>query len=423
MHAVPLVAEDRLRMTTSPGAATEQTGGRRDRDDGPFVWRDHPSLRLGRRTHIDFRARLQGHLRRSEAALHPDATADFDVARRRIGAEGVIAGLVDFQLERELTDDPDPWRDVFVNYRQFEVVQVQVGKFKLPFSLDENTGATNLDFVYRSTAANQLAPGRDRGVMVHGRVARRRLRYEMGAFDHDGRNARTREGSDVFGGRTLAGRVTAQPFRGVKSVASDFEAGVAFTSSEVPTGYPALRGRTAFDGQFFEPDLWVQGARRRLGVEARWRPGPFSVKSEYMRVTTERRGQSVEDSDLSPLLAIGWYLSGTWAVTGEHKADGLNTPRRPFLQGGAGAIELAARIDELTFGSVATDGLPSTSPRADVVSGNSNRAVTAGVNWYLNRFVKVQANLVRETLADPSRGPMPEKPSFWSSVFRVQLSL
>jgi hypothetical protein len=40
----------------------------------------------------------------------------------------------------------------------------------LPSSLDENTSPTNLDFVYRSLAANQLPPGRDRGVMVHGRL-------------------------------------------------------------------------------------------------------------------------------------------------------------------------------------------------------------------------------------------------------------
>ena len=65
-----------------------------------------------------------------------------------------------------------------------------------------------------------------------------------------------------------------------------------------------------------------------------------------MRVTTERRGQSVEDTDLSPLLATGWYVSGTWAITGENKADGLNKPRRPFLRGGLGAFEVARRASK-----------------------------------------------------------------------------
>ena len=92
------------------------------------------------------------------------------MARKRIGVEGVIVGLFGFQVERELEED-DPWRDVYVNYQQFDAVQVMGGKFKLPFSLEENTSSTNLDFAYRSLAATYLAPGRDIGVMVHGRVA------------------------------------------------------------------------------------------------------------------------------------------------------------------------------------------------------------------------------------------------------------
>ena len=105
------------------------------------------------------------------------------------------------------------WRDVYANYQQFDFVQVQGGKFKLPFSLDENTSPTNLDFVYRSLAARVLAPGRDRGVMVHGRVLDRMVRYELGIFDQDGRNARSQNPERVYGERTLAGRLVVQPFR------------------------------------------------------------------------------------------------------------------------------------------------------------------------------------------------------------------
>jgi hypothetical protein len=46
-----------------------------------------------------------------------------------------------------------------------------------------------------------------------------------------------------------------------------------------------------------------------------------------------------------------------------------------------------------------------------------------GVNWYLNRWVKVQFNLIRDELTDPSLGPLPLQPSFWSRVWRVQLTL
>jgi phosphate-selective porin len=95
---------------------------------------------------VDFRARVQADTRSSDTAFADSDGSSPDVARRRIAVEGDIEHLVEFQVERELGDD-EPWRDVYANYHQFDVVQVQAGKFKLPFSLDENTSPTNLDFV------------------------------------------------------------------------------------------------------------------------------------------------------------------------------------------------------------------------------------------------------------------------------------
>jgi phosphate-selective porin len=142
-----------------------------------------------------------------------------------------------------------------------------------------------------------------------------------------------------------------------------------------------------------------------------------------IRLSQERSGQSVEDTDLSPLVGRGWYVSGTWAVTGERKADGLDTPRRPFLRGGPGAIELAIRVESLGYESESRAMDLSAGPRADEILGNRDRGVTLGVNWYPNRWGKVQLNGIRETIRDPSQGPLPEKPSFWSTVLRFQLSI
>jgi phosphate-selective porin OprO/OprP len=386
-----------------------------------FRWDDHPSIHLGKGTHIDFRARFQEDIRKSDALL-TDEDPTFDIARRRVGVEGEIRNVVEFQVERELVSG-DGWRDVFVNYKQFDGVQVQAGKFKLPFSLDENTSATNLDFIYRSRAATLLAPGRDRGVQVHGRVARRVLRYELGVFEHDGRNARTNNPDRVSAGRTIAGRLRAEPFRRSTSLARELSAGLAFTAGDVPEGFPGVRGRTALDAPFFRPEFYVNGHRRRVGVEGQWRPGPFSLKSEYIRVTDERLAQSVEDTALSRLAATGWYASGTWALTGEKKASGLDRPRRPLLRGGAGAIELAARVEKLAFGSEASGEAASSSPRADVILGNADRALTFGASWYLNRWIKVQGNIMRESLDDPAQGPLPSQRTFWSRVLRLQLTI
>ena len=420
--------------SATPGTASDQSERERKKKDKKdeeeqkpedkvgFRWKGYPSLHLGKGTHLDLRARVQFDARDTDSPRDADDEPESDFARRRIALEGEVGGVVGFEIDRELEGE-NPWRDVYANYQQFDVVQVQGGKFKLPFSLDENTSPTNLDFVYRSLAAQVLAPGRDRGVMAHGRVLERIVRYELGVFDHDGRNARSRNEARVYGDRTLAGRVVVQPWRSSKSLLGDLQAGVAFTSSELPLGTRSLRGLTTFEDTFFDPDMWVQGERKRTGFELRWRPGPFSVKSEYMRVTTERRGQSVEDTDLSPLLATGWYVSGTWAVTGENKADGLSKPRRPFLRGGLGAFEVAVRVEELSFSSVSSDGVASLSGRADVVDASTDFVSTLGVNWYLNQWIKIQLNGIRETLTNPERRSLSPSNASWSFVTRFQFTM
>jgi len=186
--------------------------------------------------------------------------------------------------------------------------------------------------------------------------------------------------------------------------------GAAITSGDVPLGFPAVRARTVLGESFYDSDVWVHGRRQRTGLEARWRPGRMAIQTEYIRLADERRGQGVDDSDLSPLVAHGWYVSGTYRLTGKRHR--------------LGRVEAAARYETLSFGSRTggADAL-SSSARADAVLGNVDRAATLGANWQLNRWVKVQANVIRESIGHPSMGPRPGHAAFWSRVFRLQLTL
>jgi phosphate-selective porin OprO/OprP len=365
----------------------------------------HPSITAGDWLRVDFRARFQADIRKSEAPIRDDEDGGLDIARRRIGIEGRV-GHLNYEVEYET--GAHEWRDVYVDYRQFTPVQVRAGSFKLPFGLDENTSATNLDFIYRSRISSRLAPGRDRGVSVHGRVLRNMVSYEAGVFGNDGANARPSNSTRVFGKRTVAARVLTHPFRGSKSPLATLQIGAAISGTDVPVGFPAVRARTVFGASFYDSDVWVRGRRQRTGLEARWQPGRASIQSEYIRLTDERRGQSVEDGDLSPLVAHGWYVSGTYRFTSKRNRYGR--------------IEAAARYETLSFGSTGV-GERSTSARADTVLGNIDRVMTFGANWHVNRWVKVQANLIREDIGRPSMGPLPERSSFWSRAFRLQLTL
>ena len=277
MAALPRVVAWLLVSTAVPVLAqqADDPAQKRSTADSPqpqravdLTWTDRPTLTFGDALRVSLRGRFQSGVARSTSDVDAPGSSD-DLFQRRIGIDGTVAGQVDFEVSREL-DDPRPWRDVYADYRQFATVRMQAGRFKLPFSLDENTGGGSLDFVSRSMAASALAPGRDQGVMLHGRLWGRALSYEAGVFAHDGDNARVRDELSHAAGRTAAFRVSTAI--GGKS---GLHAAAAVTSSDVPVTVWTIRGRTALEETFFPAALWVQGRRQRLGLEARWAAGPY----------------------------------------------------------------------------------------------------------------------------------------------------
>ena len=62
-------------------------------------------------------------------------------------------------------------------------------------------------------------------------------------------------------------------------------------------------------------------------------------------------------------------------------------------------------------------------PRSENILVSGDRVLTLGVNWTLNRFVKIQVNGIREHVEDPDRNPVPNGAAFWSRVLRLQFVL
>ena len=409
--AMPVAAQD------PPTSATPAPA-----NDGWRVrWDGHPAIDWPGVLHVEFHARLQGDGRASEAAIERRDDDGFDVGRRRIGIEGRLGRHVEFQVERDL-EATNPWRDVWINYRPVRAAQIQAGQFKLPFGLEETTGGGSLDFIHRSLISTRLAPGRDRGLMLHGRVAGRRLGYEVGVFAHDGDHARPNGGRRVFGDRTIAGRVTAEPFGRSKAWWSDLHLGTAFTTSALPEGFPAIRGRSLLGVPFFNSDLWVEGRRERTGLEARWRPGPLSISSEFIRVADDRRAQSMSGTDLTPFVARGWYASGAWVVLGARRVARAAVPHRPLFGGGFGSVQLTGRVERFSLGGATGTDAPSASPRASAIAGNGEHAVTLGAIWHPNRWISIHGNLVREAIGEAGRDSYPRL-RFWSRLVRVQVEI
>lgn len=404
-----------------------------------FEWEQHPGIRFGKHFNIEFEAKLQEDYHTSYAGAEQVAgLEDWELHRNRIGVLGNVGKHIEFEVEHEFTEHElsekdieagvtpkSQWKDVRANFDYIKNAQIQVGKFKIPFGLDQTTGVTHNDFVYRSLGAIYLSPGRDIGVMVHGRFFKRGLNYWVGGFEHDGDNAKSKkiEGGD----QTFAGRVTFRPLRGVAPAFDLMEFGVnaALTSLSDDNFRPnGLRGRTVVSQDTFYEPVYVKGHRTRTGADLDWTIGPASVRGEFDQVLDTRDGQGIDNATLPDARYRSWFVSGTYLLTGEHKARPVKADNDFITGGGIGAIEIAARMERLFFDSVETNGGPVfATPRTLNIQPSGDKLFTIGVNWTLNRFLKIQFDVIHEQVEGTYRNPIPDGSAFWNKALRLQIVL
>jgi phosphate-selective porin len=388
-----------LAQTTSEEQTTSKRTSTQDGNAGVFRMGNSPSLRLGNQVRIDLHARVQ-----ADVSLQEESGAESDGlawGNRRIGVDGVLFKRVEFQIEREFSD-VEPWRDVFADVRAHRAVRIRAGHFKVPFSMERTTSDFDLDFIARSAPVTDISPGRETGIMLHGRGPRRFFEYEFGVFRLAEFPLQPLVESGTDGAMLTAARFTFTP--GTASI------GIAFTGSRLPEGLHGLSSHFDDDGLLSSEDFYVNGRRRRLGVEGRWTAGRLSIKGELLRQADSREGESVSNSDLSDLIVGGGYVSGVWRIVG--------SPRRSKR-----AVDVAVRLERLGVHSAAQSDAPSLGSRADRIAPLRQDVWTFGGTWLVNRWVKVQVNALRESFVDET-GIRPEIPQArWRSLMRLQFAM
>jgi len=409
-------------LAAAPALAQDRQEPRRG-----FVWDDRPTIVFGDNVNVEIKGRALVEWRTFDPEIGEDT---FHVRTARVGVQGQLTKHFDWEIEREITEIDEKirfgeWKDVYGEWNTFDAVSVKGGRFKMPFGLEQNTGVSDLDFAYRALGSSAIAPGRDRGLMAFGELGP--LVYEAGVFDDDGDNGESDEpqfaaaGEDLEDvGPSVAIRLSGELFDSLPvGRLRGANVGVAYTNSNIPEGLNSLRGESVWGVDFHER-VYVKGRRQRLGLDFDWTPGPVGVRAEWMQSREQRLQQSNRNADLSDFIGTAWYVSGTWFVTGEDKDDNI-TPRRPFLRGGIGAIELAARIEQLRFESADQTGPAFTNPRSEHLLPNSDTVLTVGVNWTASKWTRVIVNAIRENFDDAGRTPAAGTTVFWSSLVRLNI--
>ncbi len=371
-------------------------------------------IELGGRFHLDYDG-VEDHARTLTGTLLDD---QFLMRRARIELKGSFFKWIDILVECEFTrsDQKNGFclNDAFMDLKFMPELTLRVGQFKVPFSFEELSSDNTIDFVERSII-NELAPSRDVGAVVRGSLLEGIVGYDFGVFNGAASNGSATNNFDTNNGKDIAGRLALAPFKPTGNywlknlqVAGSFtwgDGGGGATSNLSPQGRTGARTANRFVYFAQQP---VRGDRTRYGTDLAWAVGPASLKFEWAEQDNERKrcgGATTActgPTNLADLRATGWYVSGTWILTGEDKPlTGPVIPKRSFNPGagqfGLGAWELGIRYAELAFASDDAVDFFDGNIGNGITGGGTTaesgvQALTAGLNWYWNSRVRTMLN-------------------------------
>ncbi|HEX5399288.1 MAG TPA: porin [Verrucomicrobiae bacterium] len=334
----------------------------------------------------------------------------------------IIAGTVfhdfDYQFMAEFGGTTPSIYDAYINYHPLPELQLEAGRFKMPVGLEWLQSAPNLSFNERSLASD-LVPFRDLGVELHGDLFGARANYAAGIFnsDVDGGNAGN---SDFDNHEEFAGRILLQPMKktGVAPLEGlGFGVSGSYGSDVTATG---LTSGYKTDGQqtfFAYAGTVANGTHWRISPQGYYYWGPFNLMGEYV-ISDQRVKLAAAPGTAADLQNTAWEVSACWVLTGENASYSGVTPRHPFsLQNsGWGAWQIVARYEELDVDNAAfpTFANPAT-------SASAARAWAIGLNWWLNKNVRVMTSFSRTTFTGGATGTVTKVPE--EVLFtRLQLS-
>jgi len=295
---------------------------------------------------------------------------------------GTIYKYIDYFLRPDFGQGSVVIYDAYMQLNYIPHFAIRVGKFKPPVGLERLQSDDDTTFVERGLPT-LLAPSRDIGFQISGEVVNRRLAYQVGVFNGVPDNSLS--DAAVSDHRSYAARLFATPFEaGGESPLSGLGFGLAAEGGNTD-GIALPAYKTTGQNTFFNFNSGVvsAGHRTALAPQAFYYLGPFGLLAEDT-VTEEEFQKATVRKDVA---FRAWQVEASYILTGEKKSFGSPNPKHPFapLSHGWGAWEIAARTGDFRVDQgLFTYGFanPTTSP-------SFAREWVGGVNWYLNRILRI----------------------------------
>ena len=331
----------------------------------------------------------------------PDFDGFYDDFRRlNVSFFGDAWDMVEFKLEIDFANVKDI-KDQWIRFTKGSILpHFTFGHMKEPFSLDMLTSSTYLTFMEPTLPTKAFTPYRNFGTTANGVWKEEKVTWAGGIFLNTGSYSDVGDASDEISnanGFDLSGRITGLPVyrnEGRELVHLGLSYLHRFRNDD--DGDPTTEFRTRpesrlTDDRLVDTSLISDQGQNLVSLEAAWMNGPLSIQGEYFydRVDSE-----------STLNFSGWYLQGSWFLTGESKKYQTSagvfagvSPQKEFRLGknGWGALEMALRFSKVDLND-------------KYVRGGEERNITVGLNWYLRRKVRIMINYINinvEDRADP----------------------
>ena len=315
----------------------------------------------------------------------------------RLSLKGSLGEDWKFKAQYDFAEDDLSVKDVYLRYAGLQHLNgVTIGHFKEPFSLEDQTSSKQITFMERALPVDAFSPGRALGIGVDRNSKSWSL--SAGVFAEAVGDVPADEGNEGWG---LAARGTWALLRDERR---SLHLGVAGEYRR-PDSEDQVRYRVGPESHLTSVSLVNTGQiddvdyTRTLGLEAALVEGPFSLQGEFIHASVER------DAGNPGLDFDGWYLYGTWMLTGESRpysaSDGTFDPVIP--RGKWGAWELGLRFSTLDLDD------------ADILGGEID-STTLGLNWYISPRIRFMANYIR---VDSDRRGVSDDPD----IFQIRSQL
>ena len=291
-------------------------------------------------------------------------------------------------------------QDAYLNYRYRQELQLRFGKYKSPVGLELLQSDSLMTFIERALPSD-LVPNRDLGAELLGDLFDGRVSYAAGIFNGVADQASSGN-LDFEDGKEFVGRIFLQPFKKSRAAALQglgFGVGGSYGSRFGTAANSGLAGGYTTDGQqrffVYTNGIAAGGTQWRISPQGYYYYGPFGLLGEYV-VSSQEVLKTTAPTATAELEHKAWQIVGSWVLTGEDNTYKGVVPSHPFNPGAGqwGAVQLAARYARL---DVDSDTFPMFANPA--TSAQSAKSWSVGVNWWLNRNVRISADFARTTFA------------------------